>query len=74
MSPLQALKSMPSQPQRLPLDLHPVPIAAAIAKMHVKSVYRLIRAGKIRCFGRRGSYRVSVSDLLPVVEPGTQNR
>jgi Helix-turn-helix domain len=71
---LEGLRKLPAQPTRLPLDLHPVRIAAAITKMHVKSIYRLMRAGKVRCFGRRGCYRVSVSDLLPVVEFGGREK
>jgi hypothetical protein len=65
------LKSLHVQPARLPMDLQPIRFAACIVKMHPKTIYRLIRAGKVRCFGHRGCYRVSLSDLLPVVEPRT---
>jgi hypothetical protein len=63
----------PAQPG-LPPDLHPVQEAALMVRMHPKSIYRLIADRKIRYFGRRGCYRVSLSDLLPVVEPNSQER
>lgn len=45
--------------------LLPVYDAACIAGVHPGSVRRWIRQGKVRAFGRRGTYRVMMEDLLP---------
>ena len=58
----------------LPWDLYRVGYAAVLAGMHPKSIYRLVNAGRVRCFGRRGAYRISLSDLLPEVEPGSHKK
>ena len=42
--------------------------AAYFSGLHTGTIYRLAREGKIRTFGRRGAYRVSLQDLLPEIE------
>ena len=54
---------------RIPDDLRPIPVAAVLAGLHVKSVYRLVEHGKLPAYGRRGALRVSMRDLLGPVEP-----
>lgn len=54
---------------RIPDDLRPIPVAAVLADLQVKSVYRLVEQGKLPAYGRRGALRVSMHDLLPPVEP-----
>jgi hypothetical protein len=56
------------------LDLQSVKDAAFIAKIHVKTIYRLIARGEIHAWGRTNSYRVSLPELLPPVLPGTRRR
>jgi hypothetical protein len=52
-----------------PTDLVPVAEAAMRAHLNPFTVWKLIRLGKVRAYGRPGSLRVSVTDLLPEYTP-----
>lgn len=49
------------------LDLLPVRDAALAARMHPDTIRRWIREGRLPAYGRPGTYRVNMSDLLPLV-------
>jgi excisionase family DNA binding protein len=53
------------QPSRL--NLLRVREAAFAAQMHPDTVRRWIREGRLRGYGRRGTYRVALEDLLPLI-------
>ena len=55
-----------------PTDLCSVRDAAARARMNEFTVWKLIRQGKLRAYGRPGSLRVSLDELLAPYEPRTQ--
>jgi hypothetical protein len=58
-----------------PLDLCSVSEAAARARLNPFTVWKWIREGHIKAYGRPGSLRVSVADLLPEFQPkGDQGR
>ncbi len=63
-------------PQRaaLPLDLAPVREAAAAFQINPFTVWKLIRQGKLRAYGRAGSIRVSLADLMPEYAPHKRPR
>jgi hypothetical protein len=42
--------------------------AAAVCDLHPDVIWRWIRSGRVRAFGRPGSYRVCIQDLMPPVE------
>lgn len=46
-----------------------VPRAARLACVSPWSVWRMIRQGRLRAFGRVGMYRILLTDLLPEVQP-----
>lgn len=46
-----------------------IPDAALIAKVHVKTIYLLVRAGIIPSYGRPRTLRVKLSDVLPLWLP-----
>ena len=52
-----------------PADLCSVRDAAARARMNEFTIWKLIRQRKLRAYGRPGSLRVSVDDLLRPYEP-----
>ena len=52
-----------------PADLCSVRDAAMRARMNEYTLWRLIREGKLRAYGRRGALRVSLDDLLSPHEP-----
>jgi hypothetical protein len=52
-----------------PFDLCSVREAALRARMNEFTVWKLIRQGKLKAYGRPGALRVSVDDLLPLHEP-----
>jgi Helix-turn-helix domain len=52
-----------------PADLCSVRDAAVRARMSEFTVWKLIRQGKLRAFGRPGALRVSVDDLLAPYQP-----
>jgi hypothetical protein len=55
----------------IPSDLVSVKEGARIAKKTERTIWRDIRSGKLRAWGTRRCYRISVSDLLaPVVVRG----
>ena len=39
--------------------------AAQIAQIHIESVWRMIREGRLPVYGRPNRYRVALDDLLP---------
>lgn len=45
--------------------------AAKVAKVDISTLRRWIAAGKVPIYGRRGTYRVMLSDVLP---PATSRR
>lgn len=49
------------------MDLWPVRDAAAAARIHEDTIRRWIREGRIPAYGRPGTYRVNLKDLLPLV-------
>jgi hypothetical protein len=54
----------------IPLDLVSIPQAAFMAGLHPNSLYRMIRRGNLRAFGRRGFLRISLRELLAPRTPG----
>jgi hypothetical protein len=52
-----------------PTDLCSVRDAALRARMNEFTVWKLIRQGKLRAYGRPGALRVSVDDLLTPYKP-----
>ena len=52
-----------------PSNLCSVREAALRARMNEFTVWKLIRQGKLRAYGRPGALRVSVDDLLAPYEP-----
>jgi hypothetical protein len=61
-------------PATRPCDLYSVAEAAAMARMDKRSVWRLIRTGKLRAYGWRGALRVSIDDLLKEYVPTSSRR
>jgi hypothetical protein len=47
--------------------------AADRAQMNPQSIWRLIRRGELRAFGRRGALRVSMEELLPQHQPNRKS-
>lgn len=56
---------------RVPSDLVSVPQAALMARVSPRTIWKLIRTGRIPAWGPPKCYRVSISQLLPRVEPGS---
>jgi hypothetical protein len=52
-----------------PADLCPVAEAAVRAHLNAFTVWRWIREGRIKAYGRPGCLRVSLADLLPEYDP-----
>ena len=52
-----------------PADLCSVREAAMRARMNEFTIWKLIRQGKLRAYGRPGALRVSLDDLLPEYTP-----
>ena len=52
-----------------PADLCSVREAALRARMNEFTIWKLIRQGKLRAYGRPGALRVSLDDLLPEYTP-----
>ena len=52
-----------------PTDLVPVSEAAVRARLNPFTIWKLIRNGTVRAYGRRGSLRVSLAELLPEYKP-----
>jgi hypothetical protein len=58
----------------VPSDLVSVKEGASIAKKTERTIWRDIRSGKLRAWGTRRCYRISVSELLaPVAVRGGGN-
>jgi hypothetical protein len=57
-----------------PTDLLTVQDAALVVRMHPGAIWRLIRQGKLRAYGRPRALRVSLADLLPVYDPNVGTR
>lgn len=49
------------------VDLLTVREAACAARMHPDTIRRWIRAGHMPAYGRRGTLRVNLKDLLPLI-------
>lgn len=56
------------------LRLTSVRRAASVTGLHPHTIYRWIRAGRIRAWGVQNSYRVDPAELLPPVQPGQRRR
>lgn len=50
---------------RVPTDLYTVKDAAALARVHVDTIRRWLRDGKLAHYGYRGHTRVSLSEAMP---------
>lgn len=50
-----------------PCDLISISAGAGFAGVTTRTVYQWIRKGKVRVWGRPGSYRVSLEEILPEV-------
>jgi excisionase family DNA binding protein len=62
---------MAPAPARLPRDLYPVAEAARVAGCHPRTIYRAIRRGDVRAYGRPRCWRVSLAEVLrPQPVPG----
>lgn len=46
-----------------------IPEAAVIARIHARTLYRLIANGRIPAYGFLNAYRVKLSDVLSPVKP-----
>ncbi len=70
MSPKFLVEVIPT----VPSDLVSVKEGARIAKKTERTIWRDIRGGKLRAWGTRRCYRISVSELLaPVAVRGDRN-
>jgi excisionase family DNA binding protein len=56
-------------PVPVPVNLVTVREAAIIARVNERTIWRMIRLGRIPAWGTRRCYRVSVIHLLPEVKP-----
>ena len=56
-------------------DLLSVREAAYASRIHQDTIRRWIREGRLRAYGRRGTYRVNLKDLLPLIggEPAEES-
>jgi hypothetical protein len=51
-----------------PTDLCSVRDAAALSRMNEFTIWKLVREGKLKAYGRRGALRISVDELLAPYE------
>jgi hypothetical protein len=51
----------------IPSDLASVPAASKITGIRDRTIWRWVRAGKVKAWGPRRCYRVSISELLTPV-------
>ena len=57
----------------IPNDLASVPAASMITGYQDRTIWKWIRTGKVKAWGRRRCYRVSVSELLAPVQARTES-
>jgi hypothetical protein len=55
----------------VPNDLCTIPQAAKLARVNVRTLYRLIDLGLLRRWGSPHMYRISISELMPETSPVT---
>ena len=51
----------------IPSDLTTVPVASRITGIRERTIWKWITQGKVKAWGRRRCYRVSVSEVLAPV-------
>jgi hypothetical protein len=57
----------------IPSDVVSIPTASKITGIRERTIWMWIRNGKVKAWGRRRCYRVSISDLLAPVQVANTN-